>query len=576
MRKKTTLSLLIFFTFITGFSQDLDKFSVSTRQNVTWVLSEYAGIYHTDVNNAIDVSKWRMSSKMDNTGIYNQTLKGSGNTLENLTNQKVANAVFLNLLVKDGQITYDIIKEKVKNNMSDSDAIAFSATSVGVEGSAERKFFTTILQSNYIAVATIENLITQENKYDAIDRRNYNRAKREANDSSIKNKYRYNPIARTHTGYFASLYVTLYKIALDSEESMHNFEEAIFGGETEKSNQQMMDALIDYPFKLKKVNSGVYNAKALELISTASNKGYDRSHYFRKLFYSGNFTAALNTVSEDVDAFKTRAPIYAVEPNIQVKIGTKEALKINKRFYVYERVQGKNGKIKAKKRGTIRVKGKPSNNQGIAKGSTLPSNFYQISGKRLDKGMLVEEHPNSMSFGIGYTIMGDKKLSFNADMMLPITSTKLYVDLGFENNILTSPNSYPGYFFPEQKLSTVMYSGGIIKDLHFGRRYFLGLSLGLAMETTKSEDDDFNQSFDLRLESDDENYEDLGVSKITYKAGASFGVYLGAGMHLQGNLNYAPIKYKDASELALGDFYNKYTRTPLAVSISMHFSLGGI
>jgi hypothetical protein len=68
----------------------------------------------------------------------------------------------------------------------------------------------------------------------------------------------------------------------------------------------------------------------------------------------------------------------------------------------------------------------------------------------------------------------------------------------------------------------------------------------------------------------------MGVSKITYKAGASLGVYLGAGMHLQGNLNYIPIKYKDASELTLGDYYYKYKRNPLSVSVSMHFSLGGL
>ena len=571
MKKYYLIISAVLLISFSGFSQELDKFKVSTRQNVTWLLSEYKDTYQNEVNNAIDVNQWNMSSKMDNTQIYNKILKGSGSFIDLLNEKKIANAVFLNLLLKDGQITFDIIKDKVKNNMTDADAMEFSATSVGVEGSAERKFFTSVLQSNYIAVATVRSVVTQDSKYDDTDRKNYNRAKREANDPKIKNKYQYRPVVRNKTGYHATLYVTLYKIVLDSEASIMAFEEAIFGGETEKTNQQMMDALIDYPFVLKKENNGISYVKATELKTIASQRGYDTSYYFKKMLKPSNFKNTLTTASRNIDAFKTRAPIFNTKPNIQVKIGTKEDLKTNKRFYVYERVQSKNGKIKAKKRGTIRVKGKPANNKGVARGNTIPSNFYQISGKKLDKGMLVEENNNTMSFGLKYRLTGNKQISFGADYLVPITSTKLYASMGLESNDLTSP-----YNNPTQKIKTTRISGGVTKDLHFGRNFFLGLSLGAAMEISKAEDDNFNQTFGMRLESDDENYKDMGVSKIGYDAGASLGFYLGPGMRIAGNINYAPVNYKDASEFTVGEHYTKFVREPLSYGVSLYFSFSGM
>jgi len=569
MRKIYYLMLFNLFFSLSGHAQETNtnKFQTSTRQSLTWVLRPYSGAFQDDVKNTLDARKIGTPSKMDNNKISKSDLSGSNYNLELLIKEnKIPNLIFKKIFTKGNEFSLENISDKAKNNMSDSDALTFSVTSIGTSDSAERKFFNAVLGSNYIAALEVNDVRTQEEQYDRIDNNNKNRAINDARDTSKKEseKYKFTPVNRVNTGYLSDITTSMYKIKMDSEEDLHNFEITVFGENGENTDEQKFDALTNYPFTLKKISSNTNTIKGVENKAVANTKNYDATHYFNKLFSNTNLLSGLTEITQNIDVFKTKAAIYETKPNIQVKIGTKESLYTNKRFFVYEQVMDKKGGLKAKKRGVMRVKGKPANNQGIAKGDTQPSSFYQIQGKKLDKGMLAEENKNSFSFGFGY---GSNNVNFGADYYLPVTSLKLFAEYGVEANDLES-----NYGNPTQKLQSVALSAGLVKELHFANNFYLGLSLGAIKERTfAKEDDNFNETFELNGGMFDK--ENMGSSKLTYRAGTTLGIYISSGVRLSGTIIYAPIKYDEESVFVNEIYYNQYERSNTRYNISLNFSI---
>jgi len=74
-------------------------------------------------------------------------------------------------------------------------------------------------------------------------------------------------------------------------------------------------------------------------------------------------------VSED---FQVATTIFETKKGIQAKIGKKEGLERNGRFYVYEYVQNESGKTEKMRIGAIRAK-RPAKNEGLAIGNTKPT-----------------------------------------------------------------------------------------------------------------------------------------------------------------------------------------------------------
>ena len=101
-----------------------------------------------------------------------------------------------------------------------------------------------------------------------------------------------------------------------------------------------------------------------------------------------------------IDDFKIRGPIFQEYPTT-VKIGTKEGIFYDERFYAYEISKDeKTGKEKKSRVGVLRVS-KIANNDTIAIGKSPASTFCQQGGKTLYSGTLVELKED---FGVGLNI----------------------------------------------------------------------------------------------------------------------------------------------------------------------------
>lgn len=146
-------------------------------------------------------------------------------------------------------------------------------------------------------------------------------------------------------------------------------------------------------------------------------KGYDSADGIDNIEFPLNFVASTKVVSftkdEDVasayDDFLTRmsqvntdfqvqSPVLGVHP-LQAKIGKKEGLKVDDRFYVMEMVQNADGTMKDKRRATFRVTKKIVDNRKNADGHGEEfTTFYQVAGGGYDKGMtLVSKKDLGMS-----------------------------------------------------------------------------------------------------------------------------------------------------------------------------------
>jgi len=100
-----------------------------------------------------------------------------------------------------------------------------------------------------------------------------------------------------------------------------------------------------------------------------------------------------------IEDFKMRAPIFQESP-ILVKLGTKEGLYYDERFFVYEIQADEQGNQTKKRQGVVRVSN-IAENSIIAKGESPASKFRQQGGKKLYQGTLVELKED---FGLGVNL----------------------------------------------------------------------------------------------------------------------------------------------------------------------------
>ena len=96
--------------------------------------------------------------------------------------------------------------------------------------------------------------------------------------------------------------------------------------------------------------------------------------------------------------FQVQSPVLDVHP-LRAKIGKKEGLQVDDRFYVMEMVQKSNGTIKEVRRATFRVTKNIADNRKAADGHGEDyTTFYQVAGGGYDKGMtLVSKKDLGMS-----------------------------------------------------------------------------------------------------------------------------------------------------------------------------------
>lgn len=89
-------------------------------------------------------------------------------------------------------------------------------------------------------------------------------------------------------------------------------------------------------------------------------------------------------------AFQVKTAVDNVKP-IRAKIGLKEGVKTDQRYFMYENMEDENGKVKTRRKGVIRATRNITDNRQVTSGNTTPTEFYQIAGRAAQPGWDMRE-----------------------------------------------------------------------------------------------------------------------------------------------------------------------------------------
>ncbi len=173
--------------------------------------------------------------------------------------------------------------------------------------------------------------------------------------------------------------------------------------------------------------------------------------------------------------FKAKAPVFGVSP-ITSKLGVKEGVKPERRYFIYQIEQGAGSSQKAKRVAVVRASNRIALNDTMATGHSALTRFYQTQGAQVYRGMLMQEYPD---FGIsagGY-------LTYNeTGAFVEYNVTKLAAEYFPKNPILgISAFLRLGYPFGQKHEGKRIYLGyGIIKEFNFMRFVTVSPYLGYA------------------------------------------------------------------------------------------------
>ncbi|MDR3366014.1 MAG: hypothetical protein LBO71_03485, partial [Prevotellaceae bacterium] len=138
------------------------------------------------------------------------------------------------------------------------------------------------------------------------------------------------------------------------------------------------------------------NQSGLQAIATLTMGVRSKEALLKEMLQKG-YKEIMEVLDKKVAAFKVLAGVWELDP-IRAKIGKKEGLKTDQRYYVLEYEQDSKGKVKAVRKAVVRVGAGVADNRTVATGKSEASKFYQIAGRKVEKGMTLEQRNDA---GIG-------------------------------------------------------------------------------------------------------------------------------------------------------------------------------
>lgn len=116
------------------------------------------------------------------------------------------------------------------------------------------------------------------------------------------------------------------------------------------------------------------------------------------------FSSLQNEVETRNEAFNIKCAVEDICP-IRAKIGLKEGVRTNLRFYMYEYSQKGEGTISRRRKGVVRATNKITDNREVTTGNMVPTEFYQIAGRAAQPGWEMQEKKSwGINLELGYQL----------------------------------------------------------------------------------------------------------------------------------------------------------------------------
>jgi hypothetical protein len=523
---------------------------------------------------------------------------------QGIKNTKVPNQIIdIMFDAKEGAWSMEKLFKRSAYNLSAAEAVrvknSFGGLSTGVQ---KAEWVEPLMKSTYILAFNFSNVKDYNQYYDEVDAANRERAKKDT-------AYTFQPIKRTMTGYLATFKAFLYQVDLNEEVMYKVFAECWADG---NSNEEAMQAALKarsdmvYPLKL------VYTTDSESLSGAATKTTYrgTKQALMNRLVRSA-YGKAFKQIEKEVVAFQVKADLFAADTKglsnkIQAKIGKKEGLKVEDRYYAYENVLKANGNTTRRRVGVLRAYKVVDNRQAATgTGDMQASTFIQTQGKKMGLGVELQQKPDNGVYLTGG--WGDMHLDIRAEFLLSKIAhsgrgLSLYLQLnarGYKGmfvdgaeDITVIDSRLPGIDeeyeviqdFENTGASALHFGVGLAKEINIGTNFMLQPYAGIRLggitfgDTAVSElvGSDGGTVFEIRnpdngdIEQIQAQYTENGG--VSMDLGIRAGLGLGAGVQLVGGLGLTPLK--NAHNRDDNSIFSEQVRTTDGRTITNPFHIG--
>jgi len=379
----------------------------------------------------------------------------------------------------DGSMSLELIHERGRFSATDADFIKAQTTKRG--NAALEDYGNRLVNLSYILVIDVKDI----------------KNAKEASKTDLK-------------GWQANVTGHLFKVAFNDEIQNAFYDAWIYDDDTKAQKDEKIKKFESLKVPFVAISKATVSVTAMQPESTTNlgmfMKPKTEDQLMQELAQKC-IDDVIYRIEMNVEEFKVKTAIYDVRP-LRAKIGLKEGLKTDQRFFVYEYVYNEKTKQTIpKKRGVIRAgaKSKIVDNRKVASGDMPTSKFYQVAGRKIEQGFTLQQQNDlGMELSLGYEIgeVGGVYARFDirTGRFVGIRALFIYVEGGLAlgeypgaNSIINSTTSQPT--ISSSDYTFLRYGGGIAKGLQFTRNIELRPYIGAGIE--QATNDDFDDSYNI-------------------------------------------------------------------------------
>lgn len=376
----------------------------------------------------------------------------------------------------DGSFGVELLQQRGLYNATDYDVKQAGASKLGMAKLMDAG--EGLLNNSFLVVYQVDDLIDMEEQYNRLQKNSKT------------------PVTRDKNGFMATMNAYVYKI--DFNDTINSiFWQQMWAdpGDPKLAEKKVVFDNFNFPLTYYTrtsimTSASQYNPKQL----LAPKVQATQQELMVKMLTDGasNVIAAVET---NLEEFKVKTVLFDTKPLV-AKIGKKEGLKTDQRYFVFEMVQNKNGQVNAVRKGVIRATRHITDNRQMATGESKTSRFYQVAGGRLDDGMLLQQKPDAgLALSLGFGTKGikgfDGRLDINLTKVLGAnmpSMIKLYIEGGYDptkKDITITLNDATNAFTYQ---NFVRYGLGFGKEFCFAHYFKLQPFAGIGLETASDKD----------------------------------------------------------------------------------------
>ena len=370
----------------------------------------------------------------------------------------------------EGNMTSELIDFRGKNTATDADVIKDKSA----ENSRLSNLGYELMKKSYVIVYNISKVKSMTEIYNETDE------KRRALAAKLNSQY--TPVQRTEEGYEVEYTANVYK--LDWNDSIQNiFYNDYFLDESYTENRQSRINAFNnskYPFKFLESISGTISA-------TQPNNADAYKFRVRKSMNQLLQESALEIheevifkSSKKIEDFRVKVNLASVYPTF-AKIGSKEGIYMNQRFFVYELDKEKN---KKRKKATVRVN-TIALNDSLANGQSPTSRFRQVGGRKIKPYYFLEsKEDNGFSFTLGHSLQ-DSTVTSGYHVAIDARLDRLFKVYNTNEGGKYLRNLFASINLTANPFSGVKFEGDTKDSSSMGASFNLGLNIGREIFITK-------------------------------------------------------------------------------------------